>query len=195
MTTRFLPLLLIIAVLITKASAKQWYIYEHCELAEEGVFDGDRFSVKAGTGYTYVFHLYGVDCPEADDGAKTRLEEQTKEFDCEQADVIKWGEEASRFVRNFLSQPFIVFTQKIKAPGGKSQYYAMVINADGERLDEALIAAGLARCQGTGAEWDEPFWGKLKADLPRRITSKRFIRKLHAMESKAKRERVGVWER
>lgn len=179
------------------AKGKKWLVYERCELADEKYFDGDSFSVKALSGYTYVFRLHGVDCPETDKRVKSRLIEQAKEFKIEQKEVIKWGKKASRFTRNFLRQPFTVYTQKVKA-GGKSKkarYYAIVVNAKGERLDEALIEAGLARAYGKGAEWDEPFWQKTKADLPRKIEAKRFMTKLRILENKAKRERVGVWKK
>ncbi|MGB0775567.1 MAG: thermonuclease family protein [Akkermansiaceae bacterium] len=176
-------------------AGKKWLIYERCELADDKYFDGDSFSVKALTGYTYVFRLYGVDCPETDKRVKSRLTEQGKDFKLEEKEVLKWGKKASAFTKKFLRKPFTVYTQKIKARGAskKSRYYAIIVNADGKRLDEALIEAGLARAHGMGAEWDDKFWGKTKADLPSRMTSKRFISKLGTLENKAKREKVGIW--
>jgi len=195
--TRFIFYLVFVSALLTSAQSKQWYVYEHSELAEEGLFDGDRFAVKAGSGYTYLFRLYGVDCPEIDKDNKAALKEQGKKFDKDESELVTWGEEASRFVREFLHKPFIVFTQKIKASGSgsKSCYYAIIINADGQRLDEALVEAGLARSYGRGAGWDEPFWGRIQADLPRRISAERFVRKLHTLQSKARRARIGVWQK
>jgi len=197
MIYQMMSLSVLLLLCVANVSAKEWHVYERCELAEDENADGDSFSVKAGTGYTYVFRLYGVDCAETNSQSASRLKEQLKEFDLEQEAVFSWGEKAAAFTRQFLQKPFIVFTQKIKvgSSGGQSRYYAMIVNAEGKRLDEALIEAGLARSYGEGAEWDEPFWGKNQVDLPKRITSKRFIRKLHALESKAKRGRIGVWER
>lgn len=187
----------VFSLCLGSVSAKEWLIYERCELVDDKYFDGDSFSVKALTGYTYVFRLYGVDCPETDKRIKSRLVEQSKEFAVEEKDLIKWGKKAADFAKKFLRKPFTVYTQKTKAGGAskKARYYAIVVNADGERLDEALIEAGLARAYGMGAEWDKKFWAKTKADLPSRMTSKRFISKLHSLESKAKREKVGVWKK
>ena len=199
MTTSLISTLfvcLIATLSSTHASGKKWLIYERCELVEDKYFDGDSFQIKALTGYTYIFRLYGVDCPETDRRVKSRLVEQGKEFGLEEKDILKWGKKAATFTKKFLRKPFTVYTQKIKAGGAskKSRYYAIVVNAEGKRLDEALIEAGLARAYGKGAAWDKPFWGKAKNDLPRRIDSKRFIRKLHTLESKAKRGKVGIWE-
>ena len=74
-------------------------------------------------------------------------------------------------------------TQKEKAMGAsrKNRYYCVIIGANGERLGEALLKAGLARAHGVGAEW------------PERMTVERFLRKLQTLEHKAKREKEGVW--
>jgi len=153
--------------------------------------------VKALTGYTYIFRLQGVDCPESDDRVKSRVAAQAKDFGIKEKDVIKWGEKATKFSKKFLRKPFTVYTQKVKAQGSSSRarYYAIIVNSEGKRLDEALVEAGLARVHGVGASWDEPFWGKTKADLPRRIDSERFMTKLRFVQNKAKREKVGVWEK
>lgn len=198
MPRHFAFLVMILTVSVVNISAKEWLVYERCELVDDQYFDGDSFSVKALTGYTYIFRLYGVDCPETDERVKSRLAEQGKEFRLEPKGLLKWGKKAAAFSKNFLRKPFFVYTQKIKAGGAskKARYYAIVVNAEGERLDEALVAAGLARAYGMGADWQQPFWHeKSKTELPRRMTSKRFISKLHALESKAKRERIGVWEK
>lgn len=176
-------------------SAKEWLVYERCELADEKYFDGDSFSVKALTGHTYIFRLYGVDCPETDKRVKSRLVEQAKEFNVDEKDLIKWGKKATAFTKKFLRKPFSVYTQKTKAGGASknNRYYAIVVNAEGKRLDEALINAGLARAFGMGAQWEKPIGKKTKNDLPRSMKAKRFISKLHTLESKAKREKEGVW--
>lgn len=166
------------------ANAAEWIAYEKASLVDDKYFDGDSFNVRVQTGYTYIFRLYGVDCAETDTRYPERLKEQAKEFGIEPGDVVKWGEEAKKFVRNFLRRPFTVHTRKEKAGGQskKNRYYAVLVNEDGERLDEALIEAGLARAFGFGTEW------------PERTSRERFIRKLHAKESKAKRDDVGVWK-
>jgi len=179
------------------ASVKEWITYDRCQLVDNEYYDGDSFAVKPLTGYTYLFRLYGVDCPETDDRFESRLAEQAKDFDIEQKEIIKWGEKAAHFTRDFLRKPFRVYTQKIKADGasGKSRYYAIIVNADGERLDEALVEAGLARAHGMGAEWDEPMWEGKSANFARRMTSRRYLSGLRVLEKRAKREKVGIWAR
>lgn len=196
-----LPLCLFAFLLVSifssavSASEKEWLVYDRCQLMDEEYHDGDSFAVKPLTGYTYLFRLYGVDCPETDDRFESRLTEQAKDFAIEQDDVMKWGERASSFTRDFLQKPFRVYTQKIKADGasGKSRYYAIIINAEGQRLDEALIQAGLARAHGMGAEWDEPMWEGKIAKFPRRMTSRRYLSSLRMLEKRAKREKIGIW--
>ena len=196
-----LPLYLFAFLLVSifssavSASEKEWLVYDRCQLMDEEYHDGDSFAVKPLTGYTYLFRLYGVDCPETDDRFESRLTEQAKDFAIEQDDVMKWGEKASSFTRDFLQKPFRVYTQKIKADGvsGKSRYYAIIINAEGQRLDEALIQAGLARAHGMGAEWDEPMWEGKIAKFPRRMTSRRYLSSLRMLEKRAKREKIGIW--
>lgn len=187
MRVSFLTSALLFALLLSlvpQLSAKEWITYENCSLVDDRYFDGDSFSVRAPTGYTYIFRLYGVDCGETDARYPDRLAAQGKEFGIEPDEVVKWGKAAQDFVRKFLEKDFTVHTQKAKAGGQskKNRYYAIVINADGERLDEALVSAGLARAFGVGAEW------------PERMKPERFIRKLHALESRAKREDEGVWK-
>ena len=177
------------------ASDKEWLVYDRSHLVAEEYYDGDSFAVKPLTGYTYLFRLYGVDCPETDTRFEERLADQAKDFKREQEELIKWGEKAASFTRDFLSKPFRVYTQKIKADGasGKSRYYAIVINDDGVRLDEALIKAGLARAHGMGAVWNEPMWEGKKANFSRRMTSRRYLSGLRMLEKRAKRSRVGIW--
>ena len=181
---KFLYLFLAVLAFSGSAKAKEWLEYENSSLIQDEYFDGDSFNVRVQTGYTYVFRLYGVDCAETDTRYPDRLEAQAKEFGIEAGDVVKWGEAAKKFTEDFLRKPFTVFTLKEKAGGQskKNRYYAIIVNEDGERLDEALIEAGLGRAYGVGAEW------------PRRTSRERFIRKLHSIESKAKRGDVGVWE-
>ena len=176
-------------------AGKKWLIYERCELAEEQNFDGDVFSVKALTGHTYSFKLHGVDCPEVSDRAKSRIKDQVKYFKVDEKELMEWGAKAADFSKDFLSAPFTVYTQKVKASGSgtTSRYYAVIVNAEGKRLDEALLEAGLARAFGKGAEWEEPFWGRTKADLPRKMKEDRFLIKLRFVGNKAKREKKGIW--
>lgn len=197
MIRMFFCLCLVSLCLGPGASAEEWFIYDRCELVDSEYYDGDSFSVKPLTGYTYLFRLYGVDCPETDDRFESRLVEQGKDFEVDQADLMKWGAKAAAFTRAFLQKPFRVYTRKIKADGasGKSRYYAIIVNEEGKRLDEALVSAGLARAHGMGAEWDEPMWEGEFAKFPRRMTSRRYLSSLRVLEKRAKREKVGIWGR
>lgn len=197
MIRMFFSLAVFFVILAANVSAKEWFIYDRCELVDGEYYDGDSFSVKPLTGYTYLFRLYGVDCPETDDRFESRLLEQGKDFEVGQTDLMKWGEKAAEFTRAFLQKPFRVYTQKIKADGasGKSRYYAIIVNDEGKRLDEALVSAGLARAHGMGAEWDEPIWEGELANFPRRMTSRRYLSSLRVLEKRAKRQKVGIWGR
>ena len=110
---------------------------------------------------------------------------------------MKWGDKASRFSKNFLRKQFTVYTQKIEAGGvsKKNRYYAIIVNDEGRRLDEALLESGLARAFGMPAEWGQPFWGDAKVDLPRKMDERRYMIRLRILESKAKAGKVGIWGR
>ena len=191
----FFSLLAVISKPCASASDKEWLVYDRSILVADEYQDGDSFAAKPITGYTYLFRLYGVDCPETDERFEERLADQAKGFKIKQEEVIKWGEKAAEFTRDFLSKPFRVYTQKIKADGasGKSRYYAIVINDEGVRLDEALVKAGLARAHGIGAVWNEPMWEGKIANFSRRMTSRRYLSGLRMLEKRAKRSRAGIW--
>jgi endonuclease YncB( thermonuclease family) len=191
----FFSLLAVISKPCASASDKEWLVYDRSILVANEYHDGDSFAAKPITGYTYLFRLYGVDCPETDERFEERLADQAKDFKIKQEEVIKWGEKAAEFTRDFLSKPFRVYTQKIKADGasGKSRYYAIVINDEGVRLDEALVKAGLARAHGIGAVWNEPMWEGKIANFSRRMTSRRYLSGLRMLEKRAKRSRAGIW--
>ena len=69
---------------------------------------------------------------------------------------MRCGAKAKRFTATFLDDGFTVFTLKNKARGasGQNRYHGIVV-ADGKRLDEALLEAGLARAYGVPAEWPD----------------------------------------
>lgn len=177
------------------AAGKKWLSYERCELKKPSgrSAGGDRVKARALTGYVYTFRLYGIDCPEKSSRSR-RARKQMKEFKMGEKELLKWAERAEVFTREFLRTPFQVYTRKKKAGGGSS-YYAIILNSEGKRLGEALLEAGLARKDDTAAEWDEPMPGQAGKKLPSRISKKRFLSKLRAIESKAKRERKGVWSK
>lgn len=183
---KFLQLFLVfaLAVLSPRLFAENWITYEKCSLVDDKYFDGDSFNVRTQTSHTYVFRLYGVDCGETDTRYLDRLIEQGKDFGIEPSEVVKWGKDAQEFSKKFLRRPFTVHTVKLKARGQskKPRYYAIIVNEKGDRLDEALLEAGLARSFGMPAAW------------PERTDEKRYRRKLDIIERKAKREDVGLWK-
>lgn len=188
--------LISLTYMASSAVAKKWEAYE-CELLAEKYFDGDSFWVKTDRKSTYIFRLYGVDCAETDKRFLERLVTQAKQFNIPQNDVVLWGEKAKKFTKKFLEKKFTVYTRKEKARGAgeKIRYYALIVNADGERLDEALVKAGLARVYGFHASWNEPFWGDAKVKMPRDCDRFDFERRLKRLEKKAQNEKVGVWQR
>lgn len=149
--------------------AEEWTVYDPCSFEENEYFDGDSFQLKAPSGYTYIFRLYGVDAAETDKRYPDRIREQAEYFGIAENRVAYWGERATRFTRRFLKgEDIVVYTKKEKSgsKSSKNRYYA-VIEVDEERLDEALVAAGLARAYGMAAAYprrhsDKVFQSRLR---------------------------------
>jgi len=173
----------------TQVLAADWQEYKDCKLADEKYFDGDSFKVETtsatGKSYTYVFRLYGADCPETDTRVPERLEAQSKDFGIPVDQLIKWGEKAKDFTKAFLHKPFTVHTKKEIAKGASKQnrYYAIVIGHDGRDLAEALVEAGLARAYGWHTAW------------PPTGTVDQYRRTLARAEGAAKSANAGIWGR
>jgi competence ComEA-like helix-hairpin-helix protein len=143
--------------------------------------DGDSFHISVA-GHEYIFRLYFVDAPETSAEFRDRVEEQAIFFGVTVNQVLQVGDLAKHFVREKLSEPFLVRTCWEDA-GGRSRmqrFYAFVQTRTGD-LGEQLVENGLARIHaGTarpeglnsaGAEWQ----------------------KLVSLEHKAKKEKVGGW--
>ena len=155
-----------------------------CELPEDSYMDGDSFQGTAPTGYTYVWRLYGVDCPESDDRQPDRVKAQAKHFGIGDKAVLKWGKKAGEFTKKALSKGFTVHTKKEKARGAskKQRYYAIVMVGE-KSLAEMLVEEGYARAYGMPV--DSP--------LGRGVDKERFMRLLERAERKAKRDKKGIW--
>jgi endonuclease YncB( thermonuclease family)/predicted flap endonuclease-1-like 5' DNA nuclease len=143
--------------------------------------DGDSFHVSVA-GHEYIFRLYFIDAPETSTEFRDRVEEQAIYFGVTVDQVLQVGDLAKHFVREKLSEPFLVRTCWEDA-GGRSRlerFYAFVQTRTGD-LGEQLIENGLARIHaGTarpeglnsaGAEWQT----------------------LVSLEHRAKKEKVGGW--
>jgi len=185
-------LLLLVSVLFSTAAihaAPAWSEYTGCQLDRDAYFDGDSFSGVSGLkvggkrASKTNWRLYGVDCPETDMREVERVAEQAKYFGISGPDVLRWGKVASKFSERFLAGSFTVFTRREKAGGAseKNRYYAILLNADGQALHEALVEAGLARAYGWNTDW------------PERTDSRRFESRLKSLERSAKANKAGIW--
>lgn len=146
--------------------------------------DGDSFKGTAATGYTYIWRLYGIDCPETDDRQPERVKAQAKHFGIDEKEVIKWGEKAADFTKEALAKGFTVHTKKEKARGAsdKQRYYAIIMVGE-KNLAELLVEEGYARAFGMPVE----------SPIDRDIDKEQFMRLLERAERKAKREKKGIW--
>ncbi|NQU11644.1 thermonuclease family protein [bacterium] len=180
---RLRHLLLLAIVVGTTATEARWYEYR-CQLAEDCYFDGDSFHAQADTGYTYIFRLYGADCPETDTRVPERLKEQCQYFGVDQPTLRKWGQRAKAYVRRKLQRGFTVHTQKHEARGASDQnrYYAVVMVGE-ENLAELLVAEGLARAYGQGVAFPDDGRHR-EAD---------FRRRRRRLETAARRDGKGIW--
>lgn len=177
------PLALFLFVAFTLPSLAGWESYE-CQLVVDKYHDGDSFSGKAQTGYTYIWRLYGADCPETDERQPQRLEEQAKYFGVDVKTVLKWGREAADFTGKTLARGFTAHTQKHEARGAssKNRYYAVIL-VKNQSLAELLISEGLARAYGMTVAFPPD----------KNVDEERFMRNLRNLETRAKTARKGIW--
>lgn len=186
-------LALVVALLcaaLPATAAEPWQVFEQAEFLPDRYHDGDSFSFRtrkkgAKRTFTYIFRLYGADCPEASATQEPdRILEQAEAFRIPPAEVTRWGAAAADFARDLLVQArsVTVTTRKTEAGGQsrRNRYYAF-IDVDGRDLAELLIEKGLARAYGFTAEYD----GR-SADQYRRL--------LERAERTARRERAGLWK-
>ena len=175
--------LLLCLVFAVSAVAGPWKEYQ-CKLPTDSYMDGDSFKGTATTGYTYIWRLYGIDCPETDDRQPDRVKAQAKHFGIDEKEVLKWGEKAAKFTKKTLAKGFTVHTKKEKARGAsdKQRYYAIVLVGE-KNLAEMLVEEGYARAFGM----------PVYSPLGRGVDKEQFMRLLERAERKAKREKKGIW--
>ncbi len=164
-----------------------------CILLPTDWADGDSFLVRTADGRELTIRLYGADCIEwhiGDDTDARRLRTQRRYFGIvadtpEQAmgRARAVGEEAARFTREALRQPFTVHTAYADALGdGRHQrFYGFVITADGRDLSAELVRSGLARAFGV---WRATPDGASHLELRERLRD---------IELQAARAGVGAW--
>jgi competence ComEA-like helix-hairpin-helix protein len=112
-----------------------------------------------------------------------RVQEQMRYFGLTNASqVIRFGEEARRYVERTLSKPFTIQTARAKAPGRfGGRIYAFVTVDGGKDLGAILVQAGLARPHGMDRE------------TPAGVSGTEKTRQLQDSEASAMLKRTGIW--
>lgn len=171
----------------TFAASDGWTIHQECRHADRSYFDGDSFALitkdpATRRSFTYVFRLYGADCPESSaTQTPERVTEQAVYFNVSEANVIKWGLIAKHFTARALQGNVTVHTRRHKARGQSraSRYFAM-IECDGHDLAALLVANGLARAYGLPVAW-------------KGLTKQEMMNSLKRLETDARKRRLGIW--
>ena len=186
--TTLRPLLIILVAVVTgfhasdgAAKAKKWEKLPACKYVEDKNNDGDSFRVKCGE-KDFVLRLYFVDAPETNlrEAERTRL--QSEHFGVSLDETMKAGVQATAVAHDTMKGSFDVWTKWTKGGGrGKDGRYLGLVEADGKSLVEILVNGGRARVFGS------------RAVLPNGEKSKDYISRLAAMESEARKQRLGVW--
>ena len=134
-------------------SAAELVSIKNVTLIEADLNDGDSFKVNAADRELHL-RLYYVDCLETTYNSKSvldRIREQQYHFGLEDPhDVVRFGEQATGYVKKVLSKPFTIYTSYAQAPGRSASFrlYAFVETHDGHDLGHLLIEQGLARIHG-----------------------------------------------
>lgn len=172
--------------LTTALPAAELETIENATLVEAGLNDGDSFKVRA-TGKELHLRLYYVDCLETIAGTDAELErirEQQYHFGLEDpAAVVRFGKQATEYVKRVLSRPFTVHTGYAFAPGRSAtgRYYAFIETHDGRDLGHLLVEQGLARIHGK------------TRPAPDGTPSQTVLKELQDMRSVAMLNRAGIW--
>lgn len=145
--------------------------------------DGDSFHVVLPDAKELIFRLYFVDTPEEERTYADRIAEQAAYFGISSDAAVEIGHEASDFTKQALAKPFTVHTRWRRALGRSAiwRYYAMIVTADGQDLNELLVSAGLARIYGT------------RTPLPDGSDSREYLAHLGELEAQAKAAKRGAW--
>ena len=139
-----LPILFFAGCIAIPLSAAELIDIKNVTLIEADLNDGDSFKVDAD-GRKLHLRLYYVDCLETTYNSKSELErirEQQYHFGLEDPhDVVRYGEQASEYVKQVLSKPFTVYTSYAQAPGRSAsvRFYAFIKTYDGHDLGYLLI--------------------------------------------------------
>lgn len=163
------------------AERREWVTLTNCQYVAGKDNDGDSFRVRCGTN-EFIARLYFVDAPETNLQYPERTREQSEHFGVTLDETMKAGRTARDMVREFLQEPFVVYTRWADAAGrGKESRFYVLVEAGGKSLSEALVSQGLARTKG------------VIANLPTGEKSKAYVGKLEALEREARQKRIGIW--
>ena len=186
---RVFVLLISIAALLHPVKAAEWETLENCRLVENENNDGDSFRVSH-QGREYVFRLYFVDAPEADNSYAERVAEQAAHFGITSAEAIEIGKDARYAMEQLLAEPFDVITRWQDGGGrsklGRSYAFIIIDGKDGPKtadLGAVLLAQGLARAHGAKAK--PPYSNLTAAELAEIYRE---------IENEARREKKGGWK-
>ena len=161
--------------------AANWEQWSGCQWDRTRYFDGDSFHIIRA-GHQHVIRLYFADAPETDRNFPGRLSEQAAYFGVTENEVLSAGLEARELTARFLARPFRVTTRREPAPGvSRTPRLYALIERDGLKLHEALVAAGLARATAPPAAF------------PTRSAGTSETLRLRQLERAAAHARKGLW--
>ena len=153
----------------------------NCQFVVHKDNDGDSFHIKSGTN-EFILRLYFVDAPEPNMLFPQRTSEQSDYFGVTIDETKKAGIKATETVREFLREPFVVWTRWASAQGrAKTPRYYGLVEVGGTNLAAVLVSHGLAQIKG------------VTANLPTGEKSKAFVQKLRVLENEAKEKKAGLW--
>jgi len=196
---RMLMSLLIAAAVLraTALASNPLETIKGCVLVRTDWADGDSFRIKTPDNREITIRLYGADCLEwhvTDATDERRLRSQRRYFGITNVDpdparsielAKNFGEEAAKYVRAALAEPFTVHSAFADARGdGKhKRVYAFVCTHQGADLASDLVSQGLARAFGVYRETHD---GRTQAE---------YRAQLEDLELQAASSRKGIWAR
>ena len=185
---RRLPVLALVAMALGASAevappAIPFQRFDQCVYKPQRWNDGDSFHVILPDKKELVFRVYFIDTPEEEHAYEDRITEQAEYFGISPEATVEVGRAATEFTKNALARPFTIETRWRRALGRSAgwRYYAIVSTADGQDLNELLVANGLARIYGT------------RTPLPDGRDSREYLTHLHDLESEAKAAKRGAW--
>src|SRR5438552_14563603 len=140
----------VVALAKTAPPAQPFHRIDGCMYKPQHWDDGDSFHVILPDQKELIFRLYFVDAPEEERVYGDRIAKQAAYFGISPDSAIEVGREASKFTKQELAKPFMIYTRWRRTLGRSAlwRYYAIVITAEGKDLNELLVSAGLARIYG-----------------------------------------------